>query len=359
MLNKKEVKAQEAQDSIPAPIESDRAGNELWTPVPITELRDAPPINWLWEGYIARGRITELVGIWKSGKTTLVAHLLRETAYGGELVGKSVDKAKVLIISEEDSSEWKGRKEVYGLCENIALICIPFKTKPSWKEWEAFVKHIAELVSSYDLIVIDTIATNWPVRNENDNSEVIEALMPLRQWTEQRACVLIIHHSRKGDGQEGQASRGAGGLPAFVDIIIEFRRYDTRLEDDTRRTLKGYSRRKETPKEVVIELTDDRYVLLGNKAEATASNRLSTLERQIPLDGPPGYTVEEVMANWTGGLRPGERTLRSDLETLHSKGKIERSGDGKKGSPYNYYYYSKNPFLADPHPIGQETNTGT
>ncbi|MHC4277004.1 MAG: AAA family ATPase [Planctomycetota bacterium] len=353
------MKANEVQDSIPAPIESDRAGNELWTPVPITELKDVPPIDWLWEGYIARSKITELVGIWKSGKTTLVAHLLRETAYGGELVGKGVDNAKVLIISEEDSSEWKDRKEEYGLGGNIDLICIPFKTKPSGKEWQAFVKHIDELVSSYDLIVIDTIATNWPVRDENSNSEVIEAMMPLRQWTEQGACVLIIHHSRKGDGQEGQASRGAGGLPAFVDIILEFRRHDPSREDDTRRTIKGYSRHKETPKEVVIELTDDRYVLLGNKSEATASKRLSILESLIPLDGPPGSTVEEVMANWTGGLRPGERTLRSDLETLHSKGKIERSGDGKKGSPYNYYHYSKNPFLADPHPIGQETNTGT
>jgi hypothetical protein len=359
MLNDNEVKASEEQDSIPAPIESDRAGNELWTPVPITELKDALPIDWLWNGYIARKRITEFLGLWKLGKTTLVALLLKRLAHGGEMAGQKVTKAKVLLITEEDSGEWQDRRDEYGLGDNVDLICIPFKTKPSRKEWEAFAEHVGELAPSYDLVVVDSIANNWSVLDENNNSEVIAATMPMRGWAKQGAAVLLIHHSKKGDAQEGQASRGAGGLPAFVDIIIEFRRYDASREDDTRRTLKGYSRRKETPKEVVIELTGDRYVLLGNKSEATASNRLSILERQIPLGGPPGYTVEEVMANWTGGLRPGERTLRSDLETLHSKGKIERSGDGKKGSPYSYYHYSKNPFLADPHPIGQETNTGT
>lgn len=323
-------------NSIPPPIESDRAGNELWTPVPITELKDAPPIDWLWDGYIARGRITEFLGLWKSGKTTLVAHLLKGMAHGGEMAGKSVSKAKVLIISEEDSSEWKERKDEYGLGEDIDLICIPFKTKPSRKEWEAFTLYISKLAPSYDLIVIDTIANNWSVIDENSNSEVITAMMPIRAWAEKGVGVLIIHHSRKGDGQEGQASRGAGGLPAFVDIILEFRRYDPGREDDTRRTIKGYSRRKETPKEVVIELTDGRYVLLGNKSETKEANRLATLNSVLPTK-PPGDTVGDIKKWWPNGLCPGERTLRNDLETLYSKGKIKRTGEGKKCNAYHYW----------------------
>ncbi len=341
------------KNSILAPIESDPARIEFWTPVPITELKDSPPIDWLWDGYIARGRITELVGIWKSGKTTLVAHLLKEMAHGGEMAGKNVSRAKVLIISEEDSSEWKERKDEYGLGEDIDLICIPFKTKPSRKDWEAFTLYIRELASSYDLIVIDTIANNWSVIDENSNSEVITAMMPIRAWAQEGVGAFIIHHCRKGDGQEGQASRGAGGLPAFVDILLEFRRYDPSREDDTRRTIKGYSRRKETPREVVIELIGDNYKLLGTKSETKATERLDTLLSQLPVTE-PGATGDEMKDGWPSEPRPGIRTLKEDLETLHREGKIKRTGAGKKGSPYRYWLEDSIP--AGPTPIVQESN---
>jgi hypothetical protein len=33
--------------------------------------------------------------------------------------------------------------------------------------------------------------------------------------------VLLVHHPRKGKTLAGQAARGSGALPSFVDILIE------------------------------------------------------------------------------------------------------------------------------------------
>ena len=55
------------------------AGAELPVrPLRPTELAiDSPGhLQWLWHGYLARGKITALVSPPKTGKTTLLAHLL-------------------------------------------------------------------------------------------------------------------------------------------------------------------------------------------------------------------------------------------------------------------------------------------
>ena len=40
-------------------------------------------IAWLWNGYVAPGKVTLLTSQWKSGKTTLVAVLLARMGRGG------------------------------------------------------------------------------------------------------------------------------------------------------------------------------------------------------------------------------------------------------------------------------------
>src|SRR5690606_8737705 len=43
----------------------------------------APSIDWIWQGYLARGATTLLTSQWKAGKTTLVSVLLARLARGG------------------------------------------------------------------------------------------------------------------------------------------------------------------------------------------------------------------------------------------------------------------------------------
>ena len=47
-------------------------------PVAVSDLPDhGPAVDWIWNGCIARGHVTLFSALMKSGKTTLVSHLLR------------------------------------------------------------------------------------------------------------------------------------------------------------------------------------------------------------------------------------------------------------------------------------------
>lgn len=76
-----------------------------WQTTVATELTETPPIQWILEGYVAKGLKTELVGIWNSGKTTLVAELLRCMREGETLLGRQVAKSNALIVTEESPAE--------------------------------------------------------------------------------------------------------------------------------------------------------------------------------------------------------------------------------------------------------------
>ena len=83
------------------------------------------------------------------------------------------------------------------------------------------------------------------------------------------------------DAGEGQASRGSGALPGFVDIIVELRRFNPSQRDDTRRVLTTYSRFEESHPEKVIDLTDDGYIDCGSKHDAARA------DRSVDIRSPP------------------------------------------------------------------------
>ena len=294
------------------------AEDALPVPKPISQVApDFEGVPWLWHGYLGRGIQTLLLGLWKSGKTTLISHLLKVMATGGAFCGFPVRQSRVLIISEELEAKWAERRDTLGLGDHVHLICRPWKARPKLDEWQTFVTHIAELVreNRYDLVVFDPIAELWSVYDENDSGQVAGALIPLSAITEAGAGILLVHHPNKSDATEGRASRGSSALPGRVDIIVEFRRYDPE-HSSRKRTLRGYSRYSETPTEVVVELTDDGYKLVGTRGEVEADER-----REIILDlCDAPITLEELIENWPDGpVKPSRRTLELSITHKSSK----------------------------------------
>ena len=330
-----------ADDSLRAPIDTKDARNEFrpeWRPFPLSEISAQQAVSWAWYGFMAFGHVTLFTGLWKAGKTTLLAYLLRDFATGGDLAG-SVKASRVLIVSEESQALWARRRDEIGIGDHVHLICKPFKARPRLVEWIDFVRHLAGLVESggYRVVVFDTLASHWPVFDENDASGVIAALTPLNALTETGAAVMLVHHPRKGDAGEGQAARGSGALTGFVDVILELRRFNGKDADDRRRTLTGYSRFDETPRESVIELGEDGYRLIGKKANAERADRQSVIGEILTTEG-AGLTVDEIREKWPEGriAKPGQRTLPGDLRAGVDVGLWSCTGGGKKGDPYRY-----------------------
>lgn len=142
-------------------------------------------------------------------------------------------------------------------------------------DWLGFLAHLA--ADPADLVVFDTLANLWPVRDENSAAEVGACLAPLHKLTAGRA-VLLVHHLRKSDGAEGTGSRGSGAIAGFVDVMAELRRQKPTVDPgQRRRVLTGYGRYDGIPDEWVVEL-----------AEKDGRGGRSSTGRTSPAGRPPG-----------------------------------------------------------------------
>ena len=329
------AEAWKAPDSIPAPIGNDPAGIEFRA-VPLSELGPDEPIAWVWQNFVARGHTTLFTGLWKAGKSTMIAHLLRDLASGAGLA-QGVPPCEVLVISEESRSIWRRRRDELGIGDHVRVVIRPFLSKVSPQQWERLVAWIADQVreEGFGLVVIDTISGVWPVLNENDAVEVTSALMPVHRITDAGAGLLLVHHPRKGDAKEAQASRGSGALSGFVDTIVELRRYAPDDGTDHRRTLTVYSRIGESGIDTVLELGDEGYAVLGSGADVRGGDRSEQISGLLPIGG-PGITVEELHERYPAPA-PGVRTLRGDLKAGIEKQRWVRVGTGTRNDAYQYY----------------------
>jgi hypothetical protein len=317
-------------------IEEDRGEKNFvpdsWLPVPISELgTDTVGVEWLWNGFLARGHVTDFIGLWKSGKSTLIAALFQRMGYGGELAGRTVRPGRVLLVTEEPRGKWLERREALNLADHVHIISRPFLKRPNHAEWHAFTSHITRLVTEhgYDLVVFDSLPNLWCVRDENDASEVISALLPLQAIATAGCAVLLLRHPRKSDGGQATAGRGSGAIAGFVDIIIEMRRYDPEQLQDTRRVLSVYSRYE--PFEVVIRWNGDGdFEALGSPVAYSAE---AQREQLVAVLAELGTATTGELAK---AVELPHSTASKRLSELEAAGRVVRSGGGRKGDPFRW-----------------------
>ena len=114
-------------------------------PVLISSLsREQTPVEWLWEGFLAKGQSTIISSLWKTGKTTLICWLLNSIGNQEQFLGKDTKNVNVLIISEESEAIWANRKEEHQLGTNIWLSCRPLNRKTNTQQWIQFISKTAE-----------------------------------------------------------------------------------------------------------------------------------------------------------------------------------------------------------------------
>jgi hypothetical protein len=335
---KGEKKGNENSDEVPV---------DRWLATPISQLV-APTrvLDWNWYGYIAPQQITLFTGLWKSGKSTMLSLLLRDLdGQQKEFCGQAIRPSRVLLVTEETPIKWVQRRDALLIGDHVSVICKPWMVSPSKADWVVSMAKLAQQVKDdhFDVVVFDSIFNLWSVENENDAPEVRAALVPMNMLIEQNAAVLLLAHPTKGDAREGQATRGSGALPAYVNVIMEMRRYDAEHAGDTRRVLTSYTHWDETPPELVVELDRDNmvYRAIGTKGTVKVADRVEVL-MEVLANVAGGYTIEEVLQNWPEGCaipRPGLHTMRRDLEFGSSEAgsKVIRvRGEGKKGDPLRY-----------------------
>jgi hypothetical protein len=310
--------------------------NPIWT----ADLAPAAAPTWIWEGYIAPGRITLFSSPAKSGKTTLLSHLLARRRAGGTLLERVVTAGVTAVVTEESAADWQQRHQRLDLGGNVCLFCRPFGNRPTRDEFTRLLDQFLILREqrSLDLVVFDPLADFLPAR-ENDPTGLLQALHPLRRLAEAGISFLLLHHTRKAHSAPGLAARGSTVLTAFADIIVELRREAPDDPSDRRRVLTGFSRYAHTPPALRLELNPDAtdYLRLPDAEPDAFSDNWPVLRLMLE-DTCFKMTRSHILEEWSSDFpRPHPGTLARWLDRAVERGLIKRQGAGRKSDPFYYW----------------------
>ena len=182
---------------------------------------------------IENGSVVLVYAQAKVGKTWFCLELAIGVADGRNFLEYAViGKRPVLYIDAEMSQgEKKERldKLTGGTDQLLILDAHVFAQKfdrPLNLSHDDCQRAVSELVEEQgvELVVIDTLSSLAPRRDENDNAS--PELRSLMRWTQGLKAlgvsVVFVHHA----GHEGKHARGASALPGFVDTVIALRKRD-------------------------------------------------------------------------------------------------------------------------------------
>ncbi len=301
------------------------------------ELRARTPEtpDWVWEGFIAAGALAMLAGRPKyAGKSTLACALVEAIdADAGAFLGRRIVPGPVIFVSEETGGTLAPKlpdsDRVSCLTRDIAW------PKPTWPQLLAAVVTEAERIGAR-LVVIDALSFWAALGGEqgNDTAVATAVLAQLSAITLLGAAVLLVHHQRKGGGEDGEAVLGATGFFASVDLLIELER----VKDGPagQRQLISIGRWAETPAALVVhrDAVTGSWRVIGEATDRDEARLLSANEKllgAVPTE-PPGMTEPEL----ADALKVDTRKISGPLRELLERKEIRRDGAGKKGDPYRY-----------------------
>ncbi|MEZ5318409.1 MAG: AAA family ATPase [Vicinamibacterales bacterium] len=305
-------------------------------------------IDWLIPGFLARGAITELNGKPKlAGKTTLALDWIRTVVTGDGGWDSEAPPSPVVLLTEQTETTLIPMLKRAGVAS--AELRVVLHSMVHGLGWQATVDRTAAEAARARarLVVVDTLAQFAGLRGDSENNagDALAALAPLKALAASGLAILLIRHERKGASEIGESGRGSSAFTGGVDVVLRLSRPDGRQQPAVRK-LEGLSRFEETPRLTLIERVSAhcgssgvedgapfRFVRLdATRGEAVTAATVSAalLDALGKSDGP--LTLAQLMTE-TGATRA---TAQRELAHLEDGGKVERLGDGKRGSPHRY-----------------------
>ncbi len=302
--------------------------------VPASELLASlpPEPEGTWGSYLVPGNVTILAGKPKAGKSTLAMALADAIGNDADVfLGQRINGGPVLYVAEEASSTLAHKLpggDVHLLTRDLAW------PAPSWEELIELTRREAQRVKAV-AVFIDTLA-HWAGlghEREKDAGAAQAAMRPLLGLARDGLAVWLVHHARKGGGEDGEGLRGSGALAGAADVIVELERVGT---SPRQRALLALSRYPSTPGALVIEHdpTDGTWSVVGEGEERSDSRSIA--DRQAILAALRRSSELLTRADLEAAVGTPERQWHPELTTLEHEGLIQRTGAGKKGDPYRF-----------------------
>jgi hypothetical protein len=141
---------------------------------------------------------------------------------------------------------------------------------------------------------------------------------------------VIVRHARKSGGDVEDAGRGSSAFDGAADLILSLRKPDGN-QPENRRLLSSSGRYSgETHNNLLIEMTDHGFVTIGNPQETAISDAKETILAMAPRSEIEAATLAEIAQ----ATKIAKITVQRACDELVKSGKLNRTGKGKKGSPF-------------------------
>lgn len=287
---------------------------------------------------VAYGTVTLISGPPKGGKSTLISNLLAARETGTVFLwGDPVPPGPMVLVTEEGG--YPVVRKTQGLTTLDILDRMAFAV--------AGLRSLDHLLAALDgwvtedpaLVVIDTLAVWGDIKDENDAVAATRAITALRVWAQTTgSAVVLVHHTRKGGGEHGEAIRGSGGIFAAVDQSVELSFTNDRQSDDRGLDIAGRLAFGETK-----TLAFDRDTMTYSITTRAIVEKYPTDQFPVVGGGQSGWTNVEAGGAW--GMSPNSANKR--LRELTDNGTLVASWDKAPGSRAKHLVYHRAPPLLD------------
>ncbi|MDQ2973963.1 MAG: AAA family ATPase, partial [Acidobacteriota bacterium] len=216
-------------------------------------------------------------------------------------------------------------------------------------EPDHFSRLVAEaLAFQPDIIIVDTVTAGFSIKNENDNSEITNAVMkPLTQLAvEANAALLFAHHIGKIGSEEGGQSNGsyrARGASAFEGMAAASIQLDAKKNAEGNRVLVlDYKKIKDEQKpSLVLELNKETRWFEVREGEEAIENTDENYRRMLALITRPIEAKD--ISSLAGFL--SETTRKRYLNRALKEGRLEQPRRGLY-QPVDYIPFDQSEMVA-------------
>ena len=297
-----------------------------------------PPGIEVVEGLCEAGGLYGMVSKPKVGKSILSTNLGLAVATGGRWLGRRVAKGRVCLFQLEDSERTLKRR-----FEKMAAGGPPgefwIHTAPLRLSEENYSEYVTACQRAVLVIVDPMIQAVVDVKDWNSQAEVRRAYELWRRLARDTdACVVVLIHARKVEGEYGDAIAGSVQALAAVDGILELSRAAQLQKVERRLSFLGRDWAEMDDLVISLDPVALTWTAAGTFDEAKeraqemirdeeAQRRAGMVLDALP-EGPPGSTYDELIA--TTGMR--RDAIRKVIESLGDRVDGEKAKGRKAGT---------------------------
>lgn len=182
---------------------------------------DPSSVSWLWEPYLARGKLAVLDGDPGTGKSFVTIDIAARVSSSAQMPcggTSSSECASVLLLNAEDDARDTIRPRVSAACGNPEFVRVLAAPGLGLGRLPRFPDDLVALEgaireSRAALVVIDPMMAFFPPEvSANNDQSIRQALTPLAEVAAAtNACVLLVRHLRKSGGASA-IYRGLGSI---------------------------------------------------------------------------------------------------------------------------------------------------